>query len=412
MFDGGLVNEVLEHPRGKGMFAVRAIWTGISVGVNLETKTIIHQIKHDLFVGTWKVVGIESHSKVPREIIVIVEPDDVTETIGPGDILILGRGAVSKYASNQIEPKPESSQVVEVGYDRLRGILSPSSMFGTQFLVFHNPADDITAEDLSIIRSSGERYRGDFAYIGTTIARYTLEFKLSGKAVAARSVIDILVPIRSFLLDASEEMCLDIPRKKGRRAESDSELFEPLVMAKAASVRFRIHPSASNRTRALETSRPLKLLSEVLRKANVGDTNGVRKALEESLKSVDESLKQVEAIIMSARRQKLEFSATDAPTPITLGNRALSTVKSIEAIQVRPKKVQGDIYAVDLRRRWCRVSTSETDPQEDWKLDFSDDLRDSVGGNYPRRVEVEFESQTRPGITSGKGLLLNIKDIP
>ena len=282
---------------------------------------------------------------------------------------------------------------------------------GTTLLVFHDPADDITAQDLRVIKSGARHYTAQFTYIGTSIARYTLEFKLSGKAVAARNIIDMLLPIRSFVLDASEEMCLDILRKKGRRAKNESELFEPVITAKAASVRFRIHPSSSPRTTKLETSRPLRLLCNVLQKANSGDKDGLHRALEANLKSVDDSLRQVEAIVKMARRQKLEFGATDAPKPITLGNRALSTIKSAETAVKRTKKVQGDIYAVDLHRRWCRVSTSNTDPQEDWKLEFSEDLKESVGGEYPRRVEVEFETDTRPDMTSGKGLLLDIRDI-
>ena len=383
MFDGGLVKEAIKSPRGEGLFAVRAVWTGISIDAHVKARPIIHQIKNDIFVGTWKLVGIESHSKVPREIVVILEPDDVTETIKSGDVLILGGGAVSKYGTNLIEPKPESTQAVEVGNDNLGGILAPDPQLGTELLVFHSQADDITAQDLIVIKSLVKNYVGEFAYIGTTIARYTLEFRLSGKAVAARSVIDMLSPIRSFVLDASEEMCLDIPRKGGRRAASESELFEPVITAKAASFRFRVHPSSSSRTGHLETSKPLKLLSDVLKRANSGDMLGMRKALEENLKSVDESLKQIEAIVKTARKLKVEFRATDARTPIALGNRALNTIQSAETIKKRTEKVEGDIYAVDLHRGWCRVSTSDTSPQEDWKLDFADDLKDAVRGRYP-----------------------------
>jgi hypothetical protein len=410
MFNGGIVSEAIKYPRGKGRLAVRAILTGININSNLNTKTIIRQIKGDLFVGTWNVVGIEGHSKVPREIIVVVEADEASQTINPGDILILGRGAVSKYATNLIEPKPHSLQAVIVGSDELRGLLFPDPLFGTALLVFHNPADDIMARDLSLIRTSTNTYITEFLYISTCIARYTLEFKLSGKAVAARSIIELLSPIRRFVLDASEEICLDIPRKKGRRAEEESELFEPLIIAKAASVRFRVHPSSSSRTQDLNTSKPLRLLNEIIHKANAGDGRGVLKALQENLKSVAESLKLVEDIVKTAKKHKLEFSSTDAPVPIALGNKALSAIRSAKAQEIRSKKVQGDIYAVDLHRRWCRVSTSDTDPPEDWKLDFTEDLEEKVEGKYPRRVNVEFETFARPGIISGKGRLLSIQD--
>lgn len=410
MFDGGIVDEAIKHPRLKGSLAVRATWTWVSVGPPSKN-TIIHQIKDDMFVGAWKVIGMESHSKIPRELIVIVEPDELAQSMNRGDILVLGRGAVSKYVTNSINPRPESAEAVEVGHDRLRGILSPDILFGTALHVFHNPSDDVTDHDVGFVTSSKHTYNCIFKYLITTIARYTLEFKLSGKAVPAKSIIDILAPLRDFILDASEEICLGIPRKRGRRAEADSELFEPVVTAKAASVRFRLHPSSSSRTRNLDTSKPFRLLSEVLRKANNGDGPGVLKALEESLKSVDESLKQVEAIIKTARKQKLEFSATDAPTSISLGNRAISAIRSLETVEIRSKTVQGDIYAVDLHRKWCRVSTSDTDPQEDWKLSFSDDLKEKVRGKYPRRVEVEFDTYTRPVVISGSGTLLNIKDI-
>jgi hypothetical protein len=175
MFDGGLVKEAIKYPRGEGMFAVRAVWTGISIDVHVKAKQVIHQIKNDIFVGTWKLVGIESHSKIPREIVVIVEPDEVSETIYSGDVLILGGGAVSKYGTNLIEPKPESTQAVEVGNDKLRGILSPNALLGTELLVFHDEADVITAKDLTVIKSLVTNYVGQFTYIGTTIARYTLE---------------------------------------------------------------------------------------------------------------------------------------------------------------------------------------------------------------------------------------------
>ena len=225
MFDGCLVNDVVKYPRGKDRVAIRAVWTGIAIDLGRKTQPLIHQIKDGLFVGTWKVIGLESHSKVPRETIVIVEPDEVSETIGAGDVLVLGRGAVTKYATNQLNPKPESTRAVEVGIDKLRGILSPSTLLGTELLVFHSPADDISTKDLNVITSSSNSYVGEFAYISTTIARFTLEFKLSGKAVAARSIIDMLSPIRSFLLDASEEICLVIPRKKGRRAEEGERVI-------------------------------------------------------------------------------------------------------------------------------------------------------------------------------------------
>ena len=63
----------------------------------------------------------------------------------------------------------------------------------------------------------------------------------------------------------------------------------------------------------------------MIRMAHAGNRDGVRAALENNLKSVDESLKQIEAIIKTARKQKLEFSATDAPTPVAIGNKALFT---------------------------------------------------------------------------------------
>jgi len=408
MFNGGLVNEAIKHPRGKGVIAVRAVWTNLAIDVNNKSHLLIHHIKNDMFVGTWCLLGLESHSMIPRETIVLLKPNEVTEEISQGDILILGRGAVSKYATNLIEPKPELTQAVEIGRDKLRGVLSPSALLGTELLAFHDPSDEITARDLEFVWSCDQHYKSEFAYIGTTIARYTLEFKLSGKAVTARSIIDVLSPIRSFVLDASEEMCLGLPRKKGRRGEDESELFEPVVTAKAASVRFRVHPSSSSRTKSLETSRPLKLLSELLRKANSGDSAGLRMELESNLKSVDESLKQIEAIVKSARRQRLEFSATDARIPISLGNKALSTIKSAETIYQRIEKARGAIYAVDLHRRWCRVST---DDKKDWRLGFFDDLEEDVRGNYPRRVEIEFETQTRPDLLLGRGRLLSIRDL-
>jgi hypothetical protein len=175
MFDGGLVSEALRHPRGKELFAVRAVWTRISIDTKAQNRPLLHHIKGDLFVGTWKLTGIENHSKLPREIIAVVEPTENSQTIEAGDVMVLGGGAVSRYATNTLKPKISTPVAVEVGEGKLRGILSRSTFIEAELLVFHNPSEDISASDLRSLRDPLNKfdYAGIFSYVSTTIARYT-----------------------------------------------------------------------------------------------------------------------------------------------------------------------------------------------------------------------------------------------
>lgn len=407
--EGGLVTEVIPFPRGKGWIAIRAIWTGINWKPPL--KVLIHHIRDDLFVGTWKVVGIEALSKFPREMIVVVEEDDSTYQISQGDILIFGRGAVSRYVAKSKSALPSTPIAVEIRNGEYKGILAPNPKWGTELILFHDVQDDINEKELSQATEHKKTYFFSCFYINTAIGRFTIEFKLSGKAVSAKSVVDILQPVRGFVIGASEELCLKIPRSRGRRAEKYTELFDPTITLKAASVRFRLHPSSSPDAVGLDTSKALRLLSQVLRAANDGDEAGVIGPLRENLKAVDESMRQIEAIVKVAIKQRLEFNATDSIASVFLGNKALYTIREAEKRKFTHRIIQGDIYGLDDNRLWCRISTSNMDPQQDWKLTFSADLKDKVRGQIPRRVEAEFETDVSEGVTQGNGMLLSIKNV-
>lgn len=82
-----VIHEALRHPRGPNRVAIRGICKGLTLDMWPEKPIRFHHIRGGCEAGTWKMVAIEWHNKMPREIVVVVEPEDGLLVIENGDVL-------------------------------------------------------------------------------------------------------------------------------------------------------------------------------------------------------------------------------------------------------------------------------------------------------------------------------------
>ena len=162
----------------------------------------------------------------------------------------------------------------------------------------------------------------------------------------------------------------------------------------------------------VQPEEPLRLWVRVIHAAFQRSVHGVTQPLLERIFSVDALLKQIRQFVeVGVRYGELRVAAPDVSGDIVIERQVLEAVQaSISTLETRHLRRIGVLYALDLVRSWFRILAEEDGQQEDWTLRFDHQWRDKVSGTVPRRVVVEFSTQTRPEMKRGTGSLTSIRD--
>jgi hypothetical protein len=407
--EGGLVLDSIAYPRGAGWFAVRGRWTGGNWKPGLRLN--LGQYRGGLFVGKWRLVGVDLLSKVPRETVLILSPDDPDSSFAENDIVAFGPGAYSSFNIKSLDPPLEDGRILEVSDRGYKAVVRGRSGGGQELIVFHEAGQDFGHASFRSAKSSHERHDISLEYNYTCNPEYSVEFCLNGSKVGVGILVDSLSLARSFVLATGQEK-MGIIRSTGGRYPFDiTRIFDPIVTAKAGSVHVFLHTPPPVQVLKFPRELPLQLLARSLRAAAIGDEAGVRELLKEHVISIDASILQLKKIVnVSLRHNGIDIRSSDNPVPVPLGIRARSTLEKCEAaFQTQTVIRDGFLFGVNFKNRWCLFSL--TDETHAWTLRFSPELEGKIRGRFPRAVNVTFETRSPLDSPRGTGALLDIQEL-
>jgi hypothetical protein len=407
--EGGIVHGAMAYPRGDGWVAVRGCWTG-GEWEQGHVASLSH-FRDGLFVGSWRLVGVDIVSQIPEGRVLILAAEGNRLPILPNDIFVFGDGAYSSFDVRYLAPYVPGVRPLTIGKRGYKAILRPSETEGQEVIVFHEVGRDFDMASFKDAKFLNVSHDLILEWVYTASPTYSAELRLKGSKVGIGILVDTLSTARSFVLSAGQEK-LGVPRSRSGRYPKDIiQLFDPIVTAKAGSIRFLLHAPPPSKALKFASEAPLQLLVQTLRAADAGDEEKVRELLQVNVISVDASLAQLKRIVdVSIRHDGIEMRSSDDPNSFALGSRARSTlIKYEKSLVSRPVTAKGYLYGVNFKGRWCLFSL--TDESRAWTLRFGPDLEDKIRGQFPRAVDVTFETTTPIDSPKGTGDLLNLDEL-
>ena len=408
-FNGGIIRDSVPHPRGNGRIAVRGYWTGGEWKPGQYVR--VDHYREQFFLGFWKITGVEVVSHIPHEFVLILSPEGRHQDFLAGDVVVIGQGACTTFRLLRSDPEVKPGVVLELGGRSYRSLVNEYPGKEPELVVFHEIGQDFELSSFSKIKLGNLEYNIWLYYEYSCFPEYTVELRLGEKTVPIGKIIDTLAHARGFVLIGGSDLA-GIPKTPGRYPQSIIDLFEPGVSAMAGSVRIFLHSAKPITVTSLDRSEPLRLFATALSLAASGDSDGLLTLLKGHLKDFEPALKHLKDIVkISVSDTAITIQSPDV-RPVELGSRALSAIESSEeTIKKRTLTLEGEMYSLESRQRWCRFSSDSNSDVQNWTLRFAKSLVSRVKGKIPRMVSVEFETHSTPDVKQGSGVLLSIKDI-
>jgi hypothetical protein len=411
--DGGIIQSSVPLWGESRRVAVQGVWTG---GVwHPSTKTILRQYRGTTLVGVWRIVGVDIPSRQYSDAVLLLEPEGNILPPQQDDIAVFGDGTFSRLPIRESEVTLSSATPVEFSTEKYHGIAVVKDRRIDYILLLHKQDSLIENRPDQIIFYDNKPYTVKIGlphFSGEV--DYLIQVSLNGKIISTSRLINTLNPLRSFMLDSGQELLFQVQSTPHRRRLAKTySLFEPSVTATAGSLKLLIHPCRPFQLPLYITpDEPLRLFIQILRTAAYGSMDAIAQPLLERVFSVDKLLKQVRQFIHGAGRGgEFTISATDLREEITFGQQIAEVIHdSIQTLETRELERKGLLYGVDLIRGWCRILTETDGEKEDWTLHFEKQWRETIKGEIPREVIVEFLTQARPGMKRGTGKLLSIQN--
>ena len=411
--DGGIVKGVVPFFRSDRQIAVIGVWSG---GIwSPSAKEVVRQYRGNTLVGVWQIVGVDYPSHQLSDAILLLEPQGDALPPLEDDMLVFGEGVFSRLQVEESTLSLESDAAVEVGKMRYHGVAHVRDKQIDSIWLFHQVDAVIDSSEIQPIWWRGKEFSTRLRLSRFEDAtHYLVQLTLGNEQVSLQHLLKTLPPLRSFVLDAGQEMLFQEQRpSQGSRMRQTYDYFEPLITAEPGSLRLFIHPCQPIQLPLyVQLDDPLRLWVSVLRAAFNRSVQGVTQPLLERIFSVDDLLKRVRQFVeVSVRYGDVRVAAPDMSGEIVIERHVLETIQaSINTLEIRHLSRAGVLYALDLVRSWFRILVEDEGQQEDWTIRFDHQWRERVSGTVPREVIVEFSTQTRPEMRRGTGILSSIRD--
>lgn len=193
-----------------------------------------------------------------------------------------------------------------------------------------------------------------------------------------KDFIDVVQPIRSFIMNSSNEHHYTKQYKKRDMKKN----FEPAIEVKAGSVRTFLSPVQHNDNQLdlfTEQDYGYKLLYSSLEYAEKRDSTSLVSLLNANnltnLKSYLNHLLKVSKGIQGTEKLSIHYSNLQ---PLVLTNNSVSNInKAISEVKPNNIEISGMLYAIDTLRKWFKVYDAEN--KLDWKfvyknIQFNEDI--------------------------------------
>jgi|GEM_PF-4750524 len=403
--DGGIIQKAFPFPRGDGAtYALVGIWSGGNLAP--ADKPVLQHFRNRQVLGQTRLIGTEINNAVSRDVILIVSKPQVP--FEPGDILIFGDGYYSEIQIVEFTPVVPPNSAILFTFQQFHAIAIGKDKVD-KLIVFHKKSALISRDPSQSLHWRGTMFACKIQLPVSADDPITLHFP--AEAVSASKLLEALGYVQNFVLDAGHDLLHGIgqdPAPKKTRS-----VFDPQVSAQAASLKLIISPPRADVIPlAVAPSEPLHILVSALSAASVGDTGGLMQIMLSKFSSVDDLLKDLRRIAnISVKFGGFLVGYSDPASEFKVSDTTLSSIQSsIRARPLRQVRKDGSLFAVELKRYWCKLAVGN-DHEEQWTLKYAVEIRDKIEGLIPRSVTVLFETRDKPDCARGVGRILSIRDI-
>ncbi len=406
--DGCVVKEAFRHPSSKDIVALRAVWSGGQWSPG--TSVMLRQQRDQSLIGSWTIVGVEKTCN-SIDPLILLRPSQKHLEVRPGDIFLLGSEVVStalRLVSTDIPQNKDCS--VQFGVAKFHGVLLFVDGNVQSLVLFHRPDATLFRFEEQPIFWRGRQYR---AHIRLDDDSVFLNLSLTSEDVKVKSLLDVLASLRGFTLDAGQQLLYQHRAVRKRRLVYD--FFEPSLQVAAGSVVVKVLPGTPRQLPlVMRASDPLRLLVDSISEGLVGSVQGVILTLSSRVASTESLLGHLRDFARaSIKSGGVVVTLTEEGETFQVDHRFLDTIENaLSSLQWREVSRRGVMYAVETGQRWFRIAVQGTTAPEHWTINFGQEWSAKIEGRVvPRMVEIVFETTAPESTTSGRGSLIDFRDI-
>lgn len=406
---GAVVDRSFPYPGRPNTFAVSAVWAGGSWSPGEEPRFSL--LRPTGARGTWTIRGVESGPTTTQSPTVILGSDGPVGAPRPGDLMVAEGAAVSLF--KVLKSSEQSQRRLPARIGEWLALTNVKDLDSGILAVFHPKSSHPKPGDISELTVRDRKISVEVEEYATNWSdNSTLELTIAASAAPIKSFMDLLTPIRDFVLNAGQELFEGRVRPSiGRRPASVSDMFEPELALAPGSIKLSVSaPARRVLLPDVSPDRPLRLLVAALSAAQQGNSQRVLRLLESEVLSTDLFINAL--LDLSSRAMSVggvSVGDNHSTRRVELGQRVKdSLLECLSKVSTRRLRRDGDLYALNTYRGWLKVSTYVDGEKEDWQLKYSTTLKDQIIGHVPRRVSVVFDTKTPVDVRVGRGDLIGI----
>ncbi|WP_432775633.1 hypothetical protein AAFJ72_21205 [Brevibacillus gelatini] len=358
-----------------GEYVVTGSWIASTLSCGKDY--IIRHYRNEMLIGTWKINSvINFFTKKGPKIGLRVESDNQFAYFEVGDLLVDQGFDIDFYTISVEHHLNEGSIVGDIlGYESTKAIIY-SGISGITLAVISQ--EKVQLKNIVEIKSiRGVTRVQVLGKQGVVDEENPLEVRIDSKPkILLTDFLNTVNPIRAFIVGISK----DFNNNYSLKGKFKSPLYEPAVELKAGSIRLLLAPNNEGQLEMFDSPSglPYVLLYKILASANRDDVQSVIQIISGNFINVQKHMHNLLSIIRPYYKKGLLEVSLRGYETIRINENTYRTVKkAMSLLSSREIEITGQIYAIDTKRKWFRITDNDTDV--DWKI------------IYNHRSETEFD---------------------
>lgn len=387
-----------------GEYVVTGSWIASTLSCGKDY--IIKHYRNETFIGTWKINSVINFitNKGPK-IGLKVKSDNQFAYFEVGDLLV-DQGFDIDFYTISVEHQLNEAAIVGdiIGYKSTKGIIY-TGISGITLAVI----SQYKAQLENIVQIKNKSIKGVTkvqvsGIQGVVDEKNPLEVRIDSKPkILLTELTDFLNtvnPIRAFIVGISR----DFSNNYGSKRKYKSSLNEPAVELKAGSIRLLLAPNNEGQLDMFDSPSGLPyVLYKILATANRDDVQSVIQIISGNFINVHKHMHNLLSIIRPYyKKGLLEISLRGYKT-IRVNESTYRTVKeAMNLLSSREIEITGQIYAIDTKRKWFRITDHDTDV--DWKIIYNHDSKSEFDLNILTKGSIKVYGSTFSPVEAKRGI--------
>ena len=329
---------------------------------------IIKHYRNETFIGTWKINSVINFitNKGPK-IGLKVKSDNQFAYFEVGDLLVDQELDIDFYNILIENDLPEGSIVGSIHGNEKTKVIIYSSISGLTLAAVSQEKVQLKS-DIEVKSIRGTIRVQVTGKQGIVDEESPLEVRIDSEPkILLTDFLNTVNPIRAFIVGISKDY-----NNYSLKGKFKSPLYEPTVELKAGSIRLFLAPNNEGQLSMFDspTGLPYVLLYKILASASRKDVQSVIQIISGNFINVHKHMHNLLSIIRPYYKKGLLEISLKGYETVRINENTYRTVKdAMKLLSSREVEITGQIYAIDTKRNWFRITDSYTDV--DWKIIYN-----------------------------------------